>query len=467
MAAMVVAALLIGLYPAGASASPPPLPNSMAATGDSLSQAASSGGSLGADYPQNSWSTGSNATVNSHYLRLTALNPAISGQDHNLSVSGAKVADLNAQMQQVGALDPDYVTVLIGGNDICTDTEQQMTSVATFRAQFEDAMATATAGAPDTRVLVGSIPRVTGLWELFRGNWWARVIWSWGGICQSLLANPTSTADADVQRRARVAQRNVDFNQVLHEVCAATANCLWDGWAVYDTPFTAGDVSGDYFHPSVQGQAKLAQVSWLAGYWAGGAPPPPNQAPTASFAFSCSELACSFDAQASTDDDGIIVAYDWAFGTDGIGSGVTAAHTFGEPGTHDVTLTVTDDDGDASSSTQQVSVTAAPPPPPGGTVSIGELVGGSSPRRGGWTAQVTVSAVDAVGDAVAGATVAGNWTTGSSGGCTTGAAGSCTFSMNVNKKIASVGWTVTSITHATLTYEPAGNASDEVAIARP
>jgi aerobic-type carbon monoxide dehydrogenase small subunit (CoxS/CutS family) len=80
---------------------------------------------------------------------------------------------------------------------------------------------------------------------------------------------------------------------------------------------------------------------------------------------------------------------------------------------------------------------------------------------------VTVSAVDAVGDAVAGATVAGNWTTGSSGGCTTGAAGSCTFSMNVNKKIASVSWTVTSITHATLTYEPAGNASDEVAIARP
>jgi PKD repeat protein len=292
------------------------------------------------------------------------------------------------------------------------------------------------------------------------------VIWSLGGICQSLLANPTSTADADVQRRARVAQRNVDFNQVLHEVCAATANCLWDGWAAYDTPFTAGDVSGDYFHPSVQGQAKLAQVSWLAGYWAGGAPPPPNQAPTASFAFSCSELACSFDAQASTDGDGIIVAYEWAFGTDGVGSGVTAAHTFGGPGTHDVTLTVTDDDGDASSSTQQVSVTA-PPPPPAGTVSIGELVGASSTRRGGWTAQVTVTAVGAVGDPVAGATVDGTWTTGGSGGCTTGAAGSCTFSMNVNKKTASVSWTVTIITHATLTYEPAGNASDEVAIARP
>ena len=32
-----------------------------------------------ADYPANSWSTGTNTTVNSHYTRLLALNPAISG----------------------------------------------------------------------------------------------------------------------------------------------------------------------------------------------------------------------------------------------------------------------------------------------------------------------------------------------------------------------------------------------------
>ena len=116
LAVLVAAALLIGLVPIVAAA--PPLPASIAAVGDSITQAASSGGSLGTDYPQNSWSTGTNATVNSHYLRLLALNSAISGRNYNRSVSGAKMADLNGQMQNVVALQPDYLTVLIGGNDL-------------------------------------------------------------------------------------------------------------------------------------------------------------------------------------------------------------------------------------------------------------------------------------------------------------------------------------------------------------
>jgi hypothetical protein len=49
----------------------------MAAVGDSITQAASSGGGLGTDYPQNSWSTGTNGSVNSHYMRLLNLDPQI------------------------------------------------------------------------------------------------------------------------------------------------------------------------------------------------------------------------------------------------------------------------------------------------------------------------------------------------------------------------------------------------------
>ena len=274
LAALLSATFLIGLFPAGALAETPPLPSSMAAVGDSITQAASSGGSLGADYPANSWSTGTNTSVNSHYLRALALNPVITGHAHNFSVSGAKMIHLDGQMQQAASVQPDYLTVLIGGNDVCTDTEAQMTSVPDFRAQFEQAMATVAAASPNTNVYVVSVPRVKGLWELFKGNWWARFVWSVGGICQSMLANPTSTQQADIDRRARVDQRNQDFNAVLAEVCADSPRCLSDGGAAYETPFVASDASGDYFHPSVQGQAKLAEVSWVAGYWPNGAPPP-------------------------------------------------------------------------------------------------------------------------------------------------------------------------------------------------
>src|SRR5687767_12471048 len=100
--------MLTGLIPTAAAATTLPLPDSMAAVGDSITQAASSAGSLGTDAPQNSWSTGTSATVNSHYLRLLALGAPISGQNHNRSVSGAKMGGLAGQMQNAATLQPDY-----------------------------------------------------------------------------------------------------------------------------------------------------------------------------------------------------------------------------------------------------------------------------------------------------------------------------------------------------------------------
>lgn len=277
-AGLIAGLVLSGLLTTGVAAAETalPLPTSMAAVGDSITQAASSGGSLGTDYPQNSWSTGTSASVNSHYLRLLAAGASISGANHNLSVSGAKMADLAGQMQNVVAVQPDYLTVLIGGNDLCTDTVAQMTSVADFRAQLEAAMAVLAAGSPGTHVYVVSIPDVYQLWSLFKGDGWARFIWSIGGICQSLLANPTSTQQTDVQRREQVRQRNIDFNTQLADVCAAYASsCRFDGNAVFNVQFAKSDVSGDYFHPSVAGQAKLAAVTWAAGYTWSATPPPP------------------------------------------------------------------------------------------------------------------------------------------------------------------------------------------------
>lgn len=337
-----------------------PIPSSMAAVGDSITQAASTGGSLGADAPQNSWSTGTSSTVNSHLLRLQQLNASIVA--HNKSVSGAKVANLKAQMDTVVALSPDpgYLTVLIGGNDLCTDTVDQMTSVADFRTDFAAAMETITTGSPNTSVYVVSIPDVWQLWNLFKNNFWARFIWSSAKICQSLLANPTSTQTADVERRAAVRQRNIDYNLAMEEICESAAfggRCHFDGHAVFDVQFTTSDVSGDYFHPSIAGQAKLASVSWDAGFtWTSSEPA--NQAPTASFTYSCEERACTFDATASSDADGTIQSYAWTFGDGASATGATAAHTYGDDGDYTVSLTVTDDDGGTDTSSQSVNVTA-------------------------------------------------------------------------------------------------------------
>ncbi len=265
--AVVSAALLAGIVVAGsggARASGPIVgyPNSIASLGDSITQAMDADGSFG-DQPENSWSTGASTTVNSIYSRLLAANPGISGHRYNDSVSGATMSDLNGQAQNAVSQGAALVLILIGANDVCTSSEATMTPVSTLKFQLETAMQTLSSGLPDSRIVVVSIPDIYNLWSILHNNSTARLVWAFAGICQSMLANPTSTAAADVQRRANVRQRNIDDNVALHDVCATYVHCRFDDYLAFNTAFVTSDVSTlDYFHPSVAGQAKIASLGW-------------------------------------------------------------------------------------------------------------------------------------------------------------------------------------------------------------
>ncbi len=89
--------------------------------------------------------------------------------------------------------------------------------------------------------------------------------------------------------------------------------------------------------------------------------PPANQAPTAAFTQSCTDLVCQFDGSGSSDSDGTIASYAWDFGdtADNTATGQMANHTFSGAGDFQVKLTVTDDDGDTNTKTTTVTVTAA------------------------------------------------------------------------------------------------------------
>ncbi|MEO5703447.1 MAG: SGNH/GDSL hydrolase family protein [Candidatus Limnocylindrales bacterium] len=265
--ALAAAALAIAVLAPAASARPS-LPSSMAATGDSLTRAAGTGLLPWTDNPAGSWSTGTATSVNSHYLRLLVLNPKIKGRNYNDARSGAKMVELAGQMSTAVAQRVGYVTVEMGGNDVCASSESAMTSVAAYRAQFQTGMETVTNGLPSVKVFVASVPNIKHLWDLYHDNLLAQAAWATFGVCQSMLANPTSTATADVARRARVLQRSVDYNTALAEVCAQYRQCLFDGNAAFNAAYTKNDVGHfDYFHPSLSGQAKFAAGTWAVGYW--------------------------------------------------------------------------------------------------------------------------------------------------------------------------------------------------------
>lgn len=263
--AVLLTSTLVGASPAAADPGAPP--SSIASLGDSITRGFNACGWY-VDCPSRSFSTGDDTGVTSHYLRIRRVNPTIDGSNHNDGRSGATSADMPGQADTAVSQGVDYVTMLIGANDACTSSESGMTSVARFRANIDTALGRLRSGLPNARVFVISVPDIQRLWSVGRGNSAARTAWSLFGICQSMLASPTSNAQADVDRRTRVRQRVVDFNSQLAQACAAYGpNCAFDGNAVFSYPFSLGQLSGwDYFHPNASGQQALATVSYGAGF---------------------------------------------------------------------------------------------------------------------------------------------------------------------------------------------------------
>jgi hypothetical protein len=96
----------------------------------------------------------------------------------------------------------------------------------------------------------------------------------------------------------------------------------------------------------------MASTSWTATG-------PVNVPPTASFTFSCTDLACAFDGSGSIDPDGTITGYTWDFGDGATALGAQASHSYAAAGTYSVTLSVTDDGGATATATATVTVSTA------------------------------------------------------------------------------------------------------------
>jgi lysophospholipase L1-like esterase len=268
MARRVLLLVLASALLAPTASAAPPFPTSMASIGDSITRATDVCCWYG-DHPAQSWSTGGGAFdgIRSHYERIRAVQPAISGRNYNDARAGAKMRDAPGQAQVAVGQGARYVTILMGANDVCTSSISTMTTVADFRAQFTATMNVLANGLPaGSVVFVSSIPNVYQLWALFRNDPAAQFVWAIAGICQSMLS-PANTE----QNRQTVLARERAFNQVLAEVCALHAMCRFDNLAVFNTQFTASQVSRlDYFHPSLSGQATLASITWASSWWGSG-----------------------------------------------------------------------------------------------------------------------------------------------------------------------------------------------------
>jgi lysophospholipase L1-like esterase len=252
-------------------------PASVAVVGDSISAGTGAdgggqAGSAGQERPRNSWATGDWPGLDSVYQRVAALRPGEETLAFNLSENGRRSQDILGQVQG-SPEDIGYILIQIGGNDLCRPTVADMTPTTEYRANVEAALDWIEEHRPDALVQINSVPDIYRLWEIRRTNFVAVLFWGLGIIpCQSLLASPTSTSAANMARRQAVRERGLEYNDELRDLCDAYIRCRYDDdatWLFSNDPatFVNSDISmQDHFHPSYQGQGKLAEVSWLAGF---------------------------------------------------------------------------------------------------------------------------------------------------------------------------------------------------------
>ncbi|KJK41405.1 lipoprotein [Streptomyces variegatus] len=235
-------------------------PSSVAAVGDSITRAFDACDVL-SDCPEASWATGASPEVDSLAVRLLGKAGA-ARQSWNYAVTGARMADLPGQMDRAVRRKPQLVTVMVGANDACRATPSAMTPVSAFRADFEDSLRSLRRALPKAQVFVASVPNLKRLWSQGRTSPMGKQVWQLG-ICPSMLGDPDALDSAAVLRRDTVQKRVEDYNKVLREVCAEEKRCRYDGGAVYDYRFGTAQLSRwDYFHPSVNGQARLAEIAY-------------------------------------------------------------------------------------------------------------------------------------------------------------------------------------------------------------
>lgn len=186
-----------------------------------------------------------------------------------------------------------------------------------------------------------------------------------------------------------------------------------------------------------------------------------NQPPVAAFTATpitgSVPLTVNFDASSSSDPDGTISTYLWYVGDGMSRTGAQTQYTYKFAGNYVVTLQVTDNLGATSTASVTIVVTDGGPT---GSMHIADLDGvGTTKSRNNWNASVTATVLDVNNFPVSGATVNGTWGKSSTASCTTSTSGTC--SVSKGSKALSETFTVTGVTHSTLTYDATANTDPD------
>jgi lysophospholipase L1-like esterase len=229
----------------------------MGAMGDSITMATNSSG--WGSRPDDSWATGhgKRSRVYSHFQRLKRI---INGpmEAYNVAGNGNRSPDLKRQLRRLLPKKPDYVTFLIGGNDICSWPDRYSESLERFSSEVGYAINALVNANPQVKILMLPIPNVYQLWELGKRNN-CQALWNLTGLCKPLLHGQRTDEERD-----NFVRRWEDANEVIEDVALKFPDHVRFNPELAQIRFSWKHVSPrDCFHPSLEGQRYISTKTWM------------------------------------------------------------------------------------------------------------------------------------------------------------------------------------------------------------
>ncbi|HVJ65482.1 MAG TPA: SGNH/GDSL hydrolase family protein [Bdellovibrionota bacterium] len=169
---------------------------------------------------------------------------------------------------------PDYVTLLIGPNDICGKKVEDMVDTAVFKKNVHDTLSKLFSANPEVRVLISEIPDVERVWRIARDHRLSGIkgartcgeVWKKMPFCANLL---TVSDESDRRRmRERAESYNAALGEVVAEYGALHDDQVRMARGVYGSKFELGALSADCFHPNQKGHQMLTDTTWASTWWA-------------------------------------------------------------------------------------------------------------------------------------------------------------------------------------------------------
>lgn len=188
--------------------------------------------------------------------------------------NGARWDDGLSQAQSVVGEQPTYVTIMLGGNDVCRDSVADLPTDEEINGHVVDTFAFLEQNLPPgATVLVVGIPDIKRLYDVAKDENGAlgidcETIWltvELGFPCGSMLDADNTEAD-----RLYVQQRNFAYNDIIEERVrefdALSSKIYWHFADAEQVAFTGDHISSiDCFHPSDEGEDLISELTWTTG----------------------------------------------------------------------------------------------------------------------------------------------------------------------------------------------------------